>query len=396
MLKTLALGIGISAIGLVAGIFASLAASAYTLNPAWFLSAGLLAYGVVCFFGFWLAFRRSKKQEMWRPAAVLSGIVLLLAAYVLLKPLEALPAESVPIEGVRYWELSTGSRIAYVHAAGIGGKQPYPVVFVHGGPGTPDMAGDLRYFGELAEWGYDVYIYDQLGSGKSSRLQDPGGYSLQRDAADLEAIRQQIGAERMILIGHSYGCEIIAHYLVSHENRVAKAVLTSPGAINPSDHSDANLTARLNGHQRIRLYRELLHPRVLFAYALLQMNPAAAHSFAGDKEMDARFDRVYAETEPALHAGGKRYPYRISGLGFYAHQTPQSHTAPEKPDLRKALETVQVPVLIFKGSEDYLSRESAIDYKKALRNSRLIDLQAGHNVYQDQPDTVMESIRLFL
>jgi len=135
--------------------------------------------------------------------------------------------------------LSTGSTIAYVHIEGKGAGQPYPIVFVHGGPGTPDMVGDARYFCKLGELGYDVYIYDELGSGRSSRLLDPGEYTLSRYVADLEAIRRQIGKDRMILIGHSYVCEIIANYMVSYENHVAKAVLTSPGAINPSDHSDS-------------------------------------------------------------------------------------------------------------------------------------------------------------
>ena len=79
-----------------------------------------------------------------------------------------------------------------------------PVIFLHGGPGTPDMKGDSEYFGRLARSGFDVYVYDEVGTGRSSRLEDPRRYTLTRDVADLEAIREKIGAERVVLIGHSY------------------------------------------------------------------------------------------------------------------------------------------------------------------------------------------------
>lgn len=396
-LKGTMLGLGISGFGLAVGIIVIMSAAALTSMPVLFLSSGAMAYGIVCFVGVRFAYRRAKRPELLRSASALSVIMFLSAAFVFLKPLDDPHNEPNPIDGLGYWELPTGSLIAYVHIEGKGAGQPYPIVFLHGGPGTPDMAGDLRYFGRLAELGYDFYIYDQSGSGRSTRLQDPRGYTLSRDVAELEAIRRRIGAERMILVGHSYGCEIIANYMVSYENHVAKAVLSSPGAINPSDRSDAQITSRLDAAQRRKLYGKLIHPRVLLTYALLQINPRAAHSFAGDKEMDARFDLVYAATEPALHAKGKRYEHPVYGLGFYAHQTPQSRTAPRKRDLRQVLEGNNVPVLIIKGSDDYLSWSSAMDYRKALKKSQLIFVEeAGHNAYQDQPDIVFDSIRSFL
>src|SRR5918992_1876734 len=109
-----------------------------------------------------------------------------------------------PVEGQRAWELSTGSRIAYVRVPAEGRTQEAPIIFLPGRPGTPDMAGDSAYFGGLARDGFDVYVYDQVGRGRSSRLADPRGYALERDVADLEAIRRTIGAEKVVLIGHPY------------------------------------------------------------------------------------------------------------------------------------------------------------------------------------------------
>ena len=100
--------------------------------------------------------------------------------------------------------LATGSRIAYVKLPARGRARPTPVVVAHGGPGVADMAGDAAYFGQLAGDGYDVWVYDQVGTGRSSRLADPRRYDIAREVADLEAIRGRIGADRMVLIGHSW------------------------------------------------------------------------------------------------------------------------------------------------------------------------------------------------
>lgn len=34
----------------------------------------------------------------------------------------------------------------------------------------PDLRGDSEYFGRLARDGFDVYVYDEVGTGRSSRL----------------------------------------------------------------------------------------------------------------------------------------------------------------------------------------------------------------------------------
>jgi proline iminopeptidase len=89
----------------------------------------------------------------------------------------------------------------------------------------------LTVFGGLARDGHDVWSYDQRGSGRSSRLDDPSGYSTALAVADLERVRQAIGAERIILIGHSYGAYLAAAYIAHHPGRVEQAVFTSPGGL---------------------------------------------------------------------------------------------------------------------------------------------------------------------
>ncbi|MEU1181435.1 alpha/beta fold hydrolase [Streptomyces sp. NPDC005820] len=114
-------------------------------------------------------------------------------------------------------------------AAGRGGRPGEP------GDRAARRAGDTRRRPRLlehllAERGYDVYAYDQLGSGRSTRLADPTGCTVARQIADLEAVRQPIGAERVVLLGASWGATLAAEYLAARPGPVARMVLTLPGA----------------------------------------------------------------------------------------------------------------------------------------------------------------------
>lgn len=109
------------------------------------------------------------------------------------------------------------------------------MIWLHGGPGYP--AGMPGYGGApgipplnaLTQEGFDVYYYDQLGGGLSTRLDNPSEYTVDRHVADLEAIRKEIGAEKVMLIGLSWGGVLAENYMLAHPGRVEKVVFESPG-----------------------------------------------------------------------------------------------------------------------------------------------------------------------
>ena len=135
----------------------------------------------------------------------------------------------------------------------------------------------------------------------------------------------------------------------------------------------------------------------MLAYTLLQVNPEVAHAFAGDKELDVRFDLVYNRARPALHHRNKPLGPRLHGLGFYAHYYRQSATSPPHENFLLALAEQEPPALIIKGRCDYLSWSSAVEYLGAMPDAGLVYLQeSGHNAYQDEPERFMAGVRAFL
>lgn len=382
------------AVGL--GTAAVLVVADQTPQPAAFLSAGIFVTAVSVTATMLLTLRRTPAPVRRRVSAAAALSVSTVLAAVWLVPLTNPPQvpDSTPVQ---YWQLSTGSRLAYLHIPASGPtRRPWPVVVLHGGPGIPDLRGDAAFWGQLAADGFDVYLYAQLGAGPSSRLTDPAGYSPGRDVADLEQIRHQLGANQLILIGHSYGGTLAAAYLAAHPDHVVRLILSSPGPLDPTDHSGDNATDRLTAGQRLKLYPLVLQPRALLGYLLLQVNPRAAHAYLPDAEADDRNDAVLTVAQQGLQCRPAPRP-RVSGSGFYRLQYPQSATAPPTPDLRPQLSGRTTRVLVFKGGCDYQSWASAEDYRHTLPHTTLTYLpNAGHNLYQDQPQPVIAVARAFL
>ncbi|MCE7984449.1 MAG: alpha/beta hydrolase [Caldilinea sp. CFX5] len=387
----------VALVALLLALLALVGTAFFTDSASWLTGMALVVLAIVNFGGqAWLVDRRLVKKPSIVP--VVSTLLLLgFFAVAVLLPAAGEPFPTAP--DVQDWDLPTGSRIAYHKLAPATPAHPEPIIFVHGGPGVADLAGDAAYFGRLREEGYVVYVYDQVGAGRSSRLQDPSGYTIERSVADLEAIRQQIGAEQIILIGHSYGAGVAALYSARHGEHVAKLIVASPGALVGGLAEGGVPQDRLTPTQKLHLYALILQPRPFTVYTLLLINPRAAHAFAGDAEMDARMDAVYAVTEPALHCEPPATARPLQGVGFYANQFPQSGRYTPPSDVAQALQRYAIPTLVIKGACDYLNWASALAYLDAFQQgpAHLVYLHdAGHNVYQDQPQAFAENMKAFL
>jgi proline iminopeptidase len=391
---------GAALLALAAGATALLGAALATDRPEVFLASGLTVFCVVYLVGLLLATRTiaPARRARFRINLFGVGVVVVAVAFTAttLRPMTDPRLAPSAVPGQRVWQLPTGSRIAYVRMPAVGRARSTPVIVLHGGPGVPDMAGDANYFVRLARDGFDVYVYDEVGSGRSTRLADVQSYTLERDVADLEEIRRLIGAEKVALVGHSYGGKLAAAYAAAHGEHVARMVLSSPDDPSPTA-SGVSMVSRLTARDQIGVYALLVTPRPLLAWALLQVNPAAAHAFASDAELDARQDRVYNRTRPGLHCRDQSSGPELHGLGFFANQYPQSANRRPNHDFLPELAGSTIPTLIVKGRCDYLSWSSAVAYLRQLPAAQLVYLEeAGHNVYQDEPNQYLSTIRAFL
>jgi proline iminopeptidase len=312
-----------------------------------------------------------------------------------------LAAQSPHPAPVQQWVLSTGSAIAYEHVAAAPPAHPAPVIFLHGGPGAFIVDHDAvaeAFFQELARDHFEVYLYDQVGSGRSARLADPRQYTVDRQIADLESIRQIIHAEKLILIGDSWGATLAASYMAEHPGRCAKVIFTSPGAIEDSsprgekvyeDSSTASQVAAwnndfVNSHRR--------------AFQLLNRDLLAAHDLLPDRVADAGFDELLRRLLPTLVCSKPIIPTEsVKGMGWWVNTMISRDLARRPQHTVQKLRHDSTPVLILRGGCDYMRWEVARSYRSVLPNSILLEIPAaGHWISHDQPELFTSAIRSFL
>lgn len=134
-----------------------------------------------------------------------------------------------------------------LHSESFGDPSNPMIVALHGGPG-----GDYRHLLRCKEFvpkGYYLVFYDQRGSGLSKR-ESKTSYSMQLMLDDLAAViahYRTSPAQKVILLGHSWGAMLAAAYINQHPDAIDGAILCEPGGLVWNDVEDyLDRTMQLN------------------------------------------------------------------------------------------------------------------------------------------------------
>lgn len=301
-----------------------------------------------------------------------------------------------------FWDLPTGSRIGYSVVRARGTAHDSPVVYLHGGPAVPPRNSVRSFLSPLADDGFEIYVYDQFGSGRSSRAGSISDYTLQRQVADLEAIRQQLGVARLVLVGSSWGAVLAGYYMAAHPERVERAVLLSPGVLTRRNDHRYDFSRSASSDDSAFVLPPL---RLVVAGALARLNPTLAERFASQAEMGSIFDRFTSgpSLEYQSHCKG-RFSSRVgdtgssrAGGGNYYANLLTLDSLRKAPDPTPALRVVQAPVLLLRGDCDYIPLSSALAWKQALPTAILVRIpDAGHALTSSAPQETFSAMRSFL
>jgi proline iminopeptidase len=116
-------------------------------------------------------------------------------------------------------DVGDGHRIYYERVGTPGTK---PAVFLHGGPGGGLSPDHRRLFDPER---YDVLLFDQRGCGQSTPHAGLAANTTWHLVADIERLRQLVGADRWLVFGGSWGSTLALAYTQTHPERVSELVL---------------------------------------------------------------------------------------------------------------------------------------------------------------------------
>ena len=147
-------------------------------------------------------------------------------------PLEPYP----PIEPYDHGLLDVGDG-NLVYWETCGSPTGKPALVVHGGPGSGCGTGSRRYFDPER---YRVVLFDQRGCGRSlPHASDPttdmSVNTTHHLLADMERLREELGIERWLLYGGSWGSTLILTYAERYPERVSEIVLLGVTVTRRSD-----------------------------------------------------------------------------------------------------------------------------------------------------------------
>lgn len=302
-------------------------------------------------------------------------------------------------QGTKFWKLPTGSKIGYFHISGKGAKKPFPIIYLQGGPGGFISDYNINTFTSLSYDGYDIYLYDQIGSGQSARLSNISEYTAERHKKDLEEICKIIGSEKVILIGQSWGVILASLFISDNPKSVEKIILTGVPPIQPMNKQYLDIKApdslhlkkppysNRDANEKTNNIRSMATDIFARTFGVKLASDGEADDFQTYCNQELNKATV-CDTIKAIDAQG--------GGGFYAQvMTVKSFNKIKDP--RTKLRNCKIPTLIVRGQCDNQPWGFVNEYLELFSNHTLkIILDAGHSIAVEQPELYISTIRNFL
>jgi len=251
-----------------------------------------------------------------------------------------------------------------------------PVILVHGGPGHSSLSFK-NGFDFLAEQ-TRVIFYDQRGSGNSQIKPNPEDYTIEQLVEELEALRRDVvKADKVILVGHSFGSALIQRYAIKYPQHVEKMVIAGGIRIN-------------NGMNNRFIWK-------WFGGALY--STALGFPPADSKSADAWFTKSSEKDNPQrLFDKTKTDLLKDTGTVSFAPWREISFSLVGY-DYKKELSQLQVPTLFIYGVADsqYTGKPVADKLCATLPNCQSVEFtQSGHWTFLEEPEKFQQVLNDFL
>jgi len=258
------------------------------------------------------------------------------------------------------------------------------ILCLHGGPGgTHDYMLPLA---DLAQRGYRVVFYDQLGCGKSELPKNVTLFTVERAVEEVEGIRRALGLGKVILLGSSWGGMLAIAYALKYQKNL-KSIVTIGGL------ASVPLTTAEMDRMKRELPAEIVE--ILTRYEQ-----------EGDFENPEYLKAVqvfYRQHLCRLPEWPKELLYTMEHTSRPVYHTmngPNEFTTIGNIrywDATSQLHKIRVPTLVMGGRYDEVSPKVARSIHKGIKRSKLVTFRnSSHLPFWEEREKFMGVVRRFL
>ncbi|MFI7636077.1 alpha/beta fold hydrolase [Nonomuraea sp. NPDC049400] len=270
-----------------------------------------------------------------------------------------------------------GTKLAY-HVFGDG----HPVVCLPGGPMQASA-----YLGDLGGLSAHLRLImlDLRGTGQSAVPKDAASYRCDRLVADVEALREHLGLDRMDLLAHSGGTNLATLYAARHPERVSKLALITPSVMAVG----ITITEDVRRETAQRRKNEPWFSAAFAALEAIMAGQAAGDAF---QTIAPFWYGRWDETAQAHKAAEAEQRNREAAAVFGAEG------AFDPDATRAALTRFTSPVLLLAGEVDLNSPPAAVtELARLFPNPELVvQARAGHFPWLDDASQFVATTAAFL
>jgi proline iminopeptidase len=256
-----------------------------------------------------------------------------------------------------------------------------PIIVIHGGPGL-DHSYLQPGLDALAVRHALVY-YDQRGTGRSVAALDSTAINLDAFVADIDALRETLGYDRVSLLAHSWGALIGLEYAARHPESLRGLILMNP--VEPGSRFRDQQAFR---QQAARTAEDSTELATLSALEGFEARDPATLSqwyrvmFRQSLRDRARIDELQLDLAESTAKNGPDVAQLIG-------------TSIGELDWWDRLPTIQVPTLVLHGRYDVLPLSMSQALAAAIPVGRVVVLESGHFPYVEARDALLSAVSSF-
>ena len=271
-----------------------------------------------------------------------------------------------------------------------------PLVILHGGPGAShDYL--LPYLVPLSRTNRLVFI-DERGSGKSERLENVSGYTVESMVEDVEAVRVALRLGKINLLGHSFGGVLAQAYAFKYQENLSHLLLCSTfHSTKALNEVFREMKARMSGELRARI--DTMESHGLFGHGKIFERNRYTNEYMIAAWGEGYFPYLYANKPDPNYdptaTGNTSWDLYREMWGSHGEFIIDGNL--RSVEYADRLGSIKVATLITVGDSDESDPSIARDMNSRIPGSKLLVLpKSGHMTFVDQPGVFLKGVDEFL